>query len=737
MNYVRRLHRNLGHPSAKVLCQMLEEVQATENVITAAKEFVCPECFVRQGPSGVPPASGLTARVFGERLMADTAWVDTDEGRACVMTMMDQATRYVALRIMKTEQSVDLVKGIERGWIKHFSTPKYFRIDESKGWSATHLREWCSDHNIILEIAPAEAHSWTGSIERKHQVIRRSLELYMADRGTRDKKTLLEAAICCPGQINTLSYTRGFTPTQWVLGRSAADNFSLTSSIFNPNLPMNDPLDFHQIQSKRLSAQMAFIKADSDARLRRAMLQNFRRVKQRIVVGQQCYYWRIQRSGILQKNKWRGPARCVAEECDEDGKPLILWLCHGTSFIRCAPHQVRPMVTDADVERPVDARAALEDLKALRARSTTQFKDVVSPDASLEDIADSDEMEDDYAPSEAPGDDDHGGDAPAGAAMMYHRSQGASLTSPRSVNSPSTDVPECPPELPEEEHKRPHEEEGEAPVGSPSAKKLRAAHQVHVPSDDEDLIIDDAYIAEVDQKALPRGWRLIDGSFELDEAYLATMGQRKTEARERDMTLAEKELMIQAKQKELQSFFSNHVWEFTELGAKHGNRIVTARWVLTWKPPEEGSLQRRAKARLVLRGYEDPDVFDLNKTSPTANKNSKMVLLAMVPTFGWTLFCGDVRAAFLSGATFDRVIIVRLPADCSAMLGCKGPTFMKMNKSAYGLSDAPLLWWTEADRRLRELKLIRHRLDKCAYMIYNKENALIGLLILHVDDILL
>ena len=70
---------------------------------------------------------------------------------------------------------------------------------------------------MILEIAPAESHNWIGSIERKHQVVRKSLEIYMQERGKRDKKTPEEAAIYCPGQINSLSYTRGFTPAQWVL----------------------------------------------------------------------------------------------------------------------------------------------------------------------------------------------------------------------------------------------------------------------------------------------------------------------------------------------------------------------------------------------------------------------------------------------------------------------------------------------------------------------------------------
>lgn len=40
------------------------------------------------------------------------------------------------------------------------------------------------------------------------------------------------------------------------------------------------------------------------------------------------------------KNKWRGPAACVAEERDEEGKQIALWLWHGTSLLRCSPHQV-------------------------------------------------------------------------------------------------------------------------------------------------------------------------------------------------------------------------------------------------------------------------------------------------------------------------------------------------------------------------------------------------------------
>ena len=145
----------------------------------------------------------------------------------------------------------------------------------------------------------------------------------------------------------------------------------------------------------------------------------------------------------------------------------------------------------------------------------------------------------------------------------------------------------------------------------------------------------------------------------------------------------------------------------------------------------------RAKARLVLRGFGDPDLGDLEKSSPTATRQSKLLLLAYSANEGWILYGGDVRTAFLSGANFDRRIIVKLPTDCGPLLGTgRQHTYMKLLKSAYGLADAPLLWYQEADRRLRRIKWRRHPLDKCFYMLYDREYNLIGALILHVDDLL-
>ena len=83
---------------------------------------------------------------------------------------------------------------------------------------------------------------------------------------------------------------------------------------------------------------------------------------------------------------------------DEDGKLLILWLTHGTSLVRCSPHQVRPLVEEQGCTTPADPEAALKDLQELRARSTTQFKDLADADPSLEDMAEADDPNE-YEPS--------------------------------------------------------------------------------------------------------------------------------------------------------------------------------------------------------------------------------------------------------------------------------------------------------------------------------------------------
>ena len=186
------------------------------------------------------------AKSFNDRVMADSAWIDTDNGRKCVVTFLDHATLYVSIRILKTERSEEFIKGLERSWIKASGVPHILRGDKAKGWSSKLIREWCAGRGIALEVAPGEAHNWLALVERKHQVVRKALEQYMHDRGTSDIKTLEEACIYVPHQINNMSMVHGFSPAQWCLdehllphtpSRPSSSILDVTPSMMRRSLP--------------------------------------------------------------------------------------------------------------------------------------------------------------------------------------------------------------------------------------------------------------------------------------------------------------------------------------------------------------------------------------------------------------------------------------------------------------------------------------------------------------------
>ena len=279
------------------------------------------------------------------------------------------------MRILRSEKAEEFTKGLERAWFKHFGLPKVLRIDEAKGWSSKHVREWAASRGIEIEVQPAESHSWLSVVERKYQVVRRALELYQDDIGRHDLAALKEAAIYVPHSINQLSFHRGFSPQQWVLGKTMNYAHGLSGEVFNPGQDLlDDQGAFALVQQRRVAAGQAFIKADSDAKLRRAFTQKFVENKEELAIGQRCWYWRDAGASILRRARWRGPARVVAIE--PVGDTHVLWLCHGTSLVRCSPRQVRPLVEESGAAVPADRSAALRDLEELKARSTTQPRDV-------------------------------------------------------------------------------------------------------------------------------------------------------------------------------------------------------------------------------------------------------------------------------------------------------------------------------------------------------------------------
>ena len=111
--------------------------------------------------------------------------------------------------------------------------------------------------------------------------------------------------------------------------------------------------------------------------------------------GQDCYYWRDARQLDLVKIRWLGPAKIVLREDDDEGKPLVYWISHGTQLLRCAPHHVRPdfRSTETTIGGLEEARQTVGSLKS---RGVTRFLDLNRANKrNIEEVEEDEEMMDD------------------------------------------------------------------------------------------------------------------------------------------------------------------------------------------------------------------------------------------------------------------------------------------------------------------------------------------------------
>eukprot|EP00435_Cladocopium_sp_Y103_P032775 s1444_g8.t1 len=206
--------------------------------------------------------------------------------------------------------------------------------------------------------------------------------------------------------------------------------------------------------------------------------------------------------------------------------------------------------------------------------------------------------------------------------------------------------------------------------------------------------------------------------------------------KESRMSLEDRLAFIEGKKAELASIFENQAWEIELHPEKvDWNRVMKARFVLKWAVDSNGN--PRAKARLVLQGFSDPDLLrgELDTSSPTLSRSSRQILLAIATCKSWLLFISDVATAFLQGDPQKRILWARIPKDACQLIGVPAGTLMRLLKPIYGQADAPRRWFQVARRRLISAGYQPHPLDQCLYCLFH-DGQLVSMIGIHVDDLI-
>eukprot|EP00833_Pecoramyces_ruminatium_P017127 jgi/Orpsp1_1/1191159/evm.model.d7180000083873.1 len=138
--------------------------------------------------------------------------------------------------------------------------------------------------------------------------------------------------------------------------------------------------------------------------------------------------------------------------------------------------------------------------------------------------------------------------------------------------------------------------------------------------------------------------------------------------------------------------------------------------------------------RIVAKGCQQKFGEDFKNTySPTVQSDSLRITVAKAAMKKWKLKQIDIKAAYLN-AKLEEKIYMRIP--CGDKNYGKNKVWL-LRKALYGLKQAGRMWNNEISKFLTSIGLKQFITDKCVFGKYDKNNKLIALLTLYVDDILL
>eukprot|EP00833_Pecoramyces_ruminatium_P010518 jgi/Orpsp1_1/1184550/evm.model.c7180000089992.1 len=177
--------------------------------------------------------------------------------------------------------------------------------------------------------------------------------------------------------------------------------------------------------------------------------------------------------------------------------------------------------------------------------------------------------------------------------------------------------------------------------------------------------------------------------------------------------------------KELDNMYTCRVMKILNNIPKY-MKALDLRWVLTTK--DDGT----KKARLVVKGFQQRKDF-LETYSPTVEADSLRLTVGIASMYNWNLRQIDIKAAYLN-TDLDNKIYTKIPiGDKNYNKG----KYWLLTKALYGLKQSGRMWYQEISRYLKNIGYKQYINDKCLFGKYDKNNNLIGLLTLYVDDILI
>ena len=755
MKALLKVHKQFGHRPKRQFVTILKEAGKWQDKFSGMIDNImnkCEGCILRKRTPDKPAVAPPLASDFGQLLGMDLKVWNKDKG-IYILYLIDIFTRYQVATVIKSKEASAIVEAFTTKWLPTFGRIDRIITDNGTEFSNEEMREVANQLNIQLLTTGAYSPWQNGVVERNHYSTDIIIHSVLRDYPKMKLEVALAWAVTA---VNSMTNVRGFSPHQLVFGRQ----------IKLPNILEDPPPTWEEPErSKTLldtleaihATREKYIMAERCEKIKRALRAKIRIADTIYENGDLVYF---KKEG---ENTWRGPAKVVFQ----DSKVIFLrvgavyYRVSANRIIKASDQLAEEIKNREDKESEDNKNGSDTDTNEITTRGRSQKE--IDDKLNKEEISNVPSPKQNHTQEETAADTENVEDTES--TNNFNQAETENTENTNDTNNGANKgrkrkkVNQNPiPELNEDGTLRNPQilkkndrieildkgkwEKGiilghAGKVGGVNAawfnirldngqvfneKLTRREVRQNQDHDDNDEDIEENEVLLV--MKLDSGKTIYVKNTEckirqeneeeslcllIDEDVLAVMVP-KEQRNSPECVLAKMEELAKLKTFETYSIVEDE-----------GQDSITTTWVLTEKGKD-------VRARLTARGFQEEGDFPTD--SPTVQKHSLKLLLALAATNKWVIGTTDITAAFLQGSQMDRDVYIRPPKE--ANLPGK---LWKLNKCLYGLKDASRKWYMRVLSKLKDLKFTKCAHDKGLFYLF-KDGVLIGMVALHVDDFL-
>ena len=717
---LRQAHERMGHPHQAQYLRILTRAGATPLVIEQARLVRCSLCEEQKIPDPPRKSALMPSFGFNEVVGIDVFHLQGVKAgeNAAVLNIVDWGTLYQVCVPLKQASSRKIRKAYRRNWLRNFGAPRKLICDQGTEFQGQDFATLLETDGTLLEVTPTDSPWQNARTERHGGTIKLMFSKARLGLKLDTKEEWDELLLQCCMAKNRYSLVGGYSPYQRVFGGqirvpggNLGDEAEPSDIAIMSALEAGDQTLLRSMQVRK-EARDAFHYVDASSRVRRAILSGPRPLKN-FSSGEVVYFWR--REGDAQAfrherahSHWHGPAVVVAHMRSK------IWISFRGHLWLCSPEQVR----QASEEEKLAASPLIQDIVA-------SARDLSSAGSVFQDLS---EPSHELSGTNEP-------DTSAREAVVQDAVQRQEVSQDDAQMIPRTPPPQ----------------NLSLRGRSPGPRRERSSHGRSRTRDslwnsqlDHDDQIVQSYLDDFGQVFL------VDFSSGDVVEYLSLSAQQVGVRQKKELLYHRLDLANQ------QSFRKAmlHEWQTNILRPEAADllslaeslrirqdeslrsRIVPTRWVLVEKDVGPGT-DSVAKARLVLQGFKDPDLGELDVSSPTLSRDALPVLLQVIATMRWKLLLVDIKGAFMSSRPLERdqgPLFASLPRLWLFPEEADERQLAQVRCAWYGLNDGPREFYETLCEHLLSMGCRRSALDPCLFQWF-KNGHLEGIVGATVDDL--